>query len=88
MIARHSTSPVDSSTLATAAGPPRTDDGRQAIGAARVQQAVLGQGAGRDHPDHVAADDGLGPAPTLGLGGVLQLVADGDLEPARISLAR
>ena len=54
-------------------------DGGQAVGAARVEQAVLGQGAGRDHPHHIAADDGFGAAlPRLGR--ILHLLADGDLE--------
>ena len=53
--------------------------GGQAVGAARVQQAVLGQGAGRDHPDDVTADHRLGAA-LLGLGRVFHLLADGDLE--------
>ena len=47
--------------------------------AARVQQALLGQGAGRDDAHHVAPDHGLGAA-LLGLGRVLHLLADGDLE--------
>jgi hypothetical protein len=54
-------------------------DGRQAVGAAGVQQAVLGQGAGGHDPDDVAADHRLGAA-LLGLGRVFHLLADGDLE--------
>jgi hypothetical protein len=50
------------------------------VGAARIQQAVLGQGAGRDDADDVAMDHGLGAAlPRLGRR--LQLLADGGLEP-------
>jgi len=52
---------------------------RQPVGAACVEQAVLGQGARRHHPHHVAADDGLAAA-FARLGGVLHLLADGDLE--------
>jgi len=54
-------------------------DGRQAIGAAGVQQPVLGQGARGDDAHHVAAHHRLAAA-FPGLGGVFHLLADGDLE--------
>jgi hypothetical protein len=62
-------------------------DGGQAVGAPGVQQAVLGQGARRHHPDHVAADHRFGAA-LLGLGRVFHLLADGDLEAQRGSAWR
>ncbi|MNX80666.1 hypothetical protein D3C86_1123310 [compost metagenome] len=65
---------------------------RQTVGPARVQQAVLGQGARRHHPHHAAMDHRL-VTTFLGLGGVLQLLADGDLEahadqPRQIAIQR
>ncbi len=53
--------------------------GGQPIGPARVQEALLGQGARRHHPDDLAAHDGLG-APLAGRGRILHLLADGHLE--------
>ena len=60
-------------------GPRPHRHGRQPVGAPGVEEAVLGQGAGGDHPDDVAADDGLG-APPLRLRRVLHLLADRHLE--------
>ncbi len=59
----------------------------QAVRAARVEQAVLGQGAGRHHPHHVAVHHRLGAA-LARLGGVFHLLADGDLEARRGSAWR
>ena len=42
------------------------------VGPARIEQVVLGDGAGRDDAGDFAADQ------ALGLGRVLDLVADGD----------
>ena len=61
--------------------------------ARRVHEgAVLGQGAGRHHPHDVASHHRLRAA-LLGLGGVLQLFADGDLvadadQPGEVALHR
>ena len=52
---------------------------RQPVAAPRVEQAVLGERAGGDDPDHVAPDQRLA-RPLAGLGGILQLLADRDLE--------
>jgi hypothetical protein len=57
----------------------RLGDGGEVIVAARIEQGVFGQGAGRDDTDHGALDHRLG-ATLLGLGGVLDLLADRDLE--------
>jgi hypothetical protein len=51
----------------------------QIVVAARIEQRVLGDRAGGDDADHLAADDGLGAA-LLRLGRILHLLADGDLE--------
>ena len=53
--------------------------GREVVMAARVEQRVLGQGAGRDDAHHGTLDHRLG-ATFLGLGRVLDLFADRDLE--------
>ena len=53
---------------------------RQPVGAAGVEQTVLGQGAGRHHPHHITPDHRFGAA-LLGLGGIFHLFADRDLEP-------
>ncbi len=49
------------------------------IVAARIEQRILGERAGRDHPHDRALDHRLGAA-LLGLGGILDLLADRDLE--------
>jgi hypothetical protein len=59
-------------------GPGAGGDGGQAIGAARVEEAVLGQRPRGDDAHHLAPDDGFGAA-LPGLGGVFHLLADGDL---------
>ena len=59
--------------------PARLGERGQVIVAARVEQAVLGQGARRDDAHHVAPDHRLGAA-LLGLGRILDLLADRDLE--------
>ncbi len=57
--------------------PAAPGDGNQPIGAAILEQAVLGQGAGRDDADNAALDDGFRPA-FFRFGRVFQLLADGD----------
>ncbi len=57
--------------------PAARGDGDQAVGAAVVQQAVLGQGARRNDADDAALDHRFGAA-FLGFGRVFQLFADGD----------
>ena len=84
---RVSTSPVESSTLATAAWPARTATAASRLDAARVQEAVLGQGARRDHPHHVAADDRL-VAALPASAGIFHLLADRDLEPGADQLGQ
>ena len=63
------TGPVESSTQARPAGSPGAD-GRQVIALARIQQGVVGHGAGRDDPRHLA------PHQALGQLGVFDLLAD------------
>ena len=53
--------------------------GGEAVGAARIQEAVFGEGAGRHHPHQIPPHDGLGAA-LLGLRRVLHLFAYGDFE--------
>ncbi len=55
----------------------KSHDGEQAIGPRRFQQAFLGDRAGRDEADHVAADDGLAAA-LPGFGRVFDLLANRD----------
>ena len=59
--------------------PARIGDGGEVIMAAGVEQALLGQRARRHDAHHVAPDHRLGAA-LLGLGRILDLLADGDLE--------
>ena len=56
---------------------PRAGEGRQVVVPAGVEQPVLGEGAGGDDPHHRAPHQRLAAA-APGLGGVLDLVADGD----------
>ncbi len=56
---------------------------REVVVAARIEQRVLGQGAGRDDAHHGTLDHRLG-ATFLGLGRVLDLFADRDLKLWRI----
>ena len=58
------------------ARPPQPRDGGEVIVAALVEQAVLGQRAGRHQPDDIAPHDGFRPA-LAGFGRILQLLADG-----------
>ncbi len=55
-------------------------DRDQPIGAAVFEQAVLGQGTGRNDANNAAFDHGLGAA-FLGLGRIFELLADGDAKP-------
>ena len=57
----------------------RLGDGGQVIVAARVEQRIFGERAGRDHAHDGALDHRLGAA-LLGFGGILDLLADRDLE--------
>ena len=57
----------------------RLGDGGEIVVAARIEQRILGQGAGRDDAHHGALDHRLGAA-LLGLGRILDLLADRDLE--------
>ena len=52
-------------------------NGEEEVGTAGIEQAFLGDGAGRDQTHHVAADNGFG-APFLRLRGILHLLADRD----------
>ena len=53
--------------------PSRRGEGDEVVGLPRIEQAVVGERAGRDDAGDLAADE-----PALGLGGVLDLIADGD----------
>ena len=55
------------------------EDGGQVVARLRIEQAVLGERAGRDEAHHVAAHDRLG-APLPRLRRVLELLAHGDAE--------
>jgi len=55
----------------------RAGERQQVVVALRVEQRILGQGAGRHQPGDVAPHHALGPA-LLRLGRVLELLADGD----------
>ncbi len=58
---------------------PQPRQRRQVVVAPRVEQTILGQGAGGDHPYHVTCHQRLAAA-LAGLGRILELLADGDLE--------
>src|SRR4029079_2010379 len=69
--------PGDGEDLARLAATARPRHGSEIIVAATVEERLLGDGAWRDETNDIAADHRL-VAALLRLGGILELLADGD----------